>query len=80
MRRRRTRGVVLRSAPQPVRGSHLSRIAGQRSVLDVEGVAEGLVEPDSGFEVELADAFFVEEGGGSFPCAGSMQLGPASIP
>lgn len=33
--------------------------------MDVKGIAEGLVEPDSSFEVELADAFFVEEGGGN---------------
>ena len=38
---------------------------GRRSVLDVKGVAEGLVEPDAGFEVELSDAFCVEERGGN---------------
>ena len=37
----------------------------QHSVLDVEGVTEGLVEPDSGFEAELADAFLVEKRGGN---------------
>jgi hypothetical protein len=45
----------------------MPRIAGspdQHSVLNVEGVAEGSVEPDPGFEVELADAFWVEKRGG----------------
>jgi hypothetical protein len=31
------------------------------SVLDIEGVAQGLVEPDPGVEVEVADWFWVEE-------------------
>jgi hypothetical protein len=34
---------------------------GSASVLNVEGVAPGLVEPDPGVEIELADSFCVEK-------------------
>jgi hypothetical protein len=34
------------------------------SVLDIEGVAERLVEPDPGVKVEVANWFWVEERGG----------------
>jgi len=37
----------------------------RRSVLDVEGVAEGLVEPDPAVDVELPNGFRVEKYGGN---------------
>ena len=49
----------------PLRTWSVSASAGSDSVLDVEGVAEGSVQLDSGFEVELADAFWVEKRGGN---------------
>jgi hypothetical protein len=64
MRRRPAHKVPEHAAPRPAE-SLCPIPPGQYSVLDVEGVTEGLVEPDPGFEVELADVFWVEKRGGN---------------
>lgn len=50
--------------PSNVTGTPRPRTPGISSVLDVQGVAQGLVEPGPGGEVELADGFWVQDGGG----------------
>jgi hypothetical protein len=55
-------GVALASVPKSSCSASqtprrfVAQIAGSDSVLDVEGVAEGSVQLDPDFEVELADA------------------------